>query len=539
MTKASVKKVVVTAALPYANGELHLGHLRSTYLPADIYTRFRNLIGDKAIYLCATDEHGTPILFKAEEEGIKPEEYVKIWRKDHLADFKSVGIHFHKFYQTHSPEHTELTQTLFNKLKQHTCMKPVKLHWCLKCDMSLPDRFVIGTCPFCNAEEQYGDHCEACGKVIPFGELMNAKCKKCGTASTIKEAEHLFFKLSTFSSRLESFIHNQLKAEKEVKNFVMAWIHEGLQDWDIERHISWGVPIPEHKGVFYVWFDAPIGYMTTLQKWCSENNEKFEEWWNPQSDIVHFIGKDIVYHHFLFWPAMLMAAGFNTPTEIPVRGHLRLEGKKLSKSRGWYIPLKAWKGKKQDWEYLRFYMTWTTPLGMKDTDFSASDYVQIVNGELVNNLGNLLQRILKFSENTTASKIPESEVGEVFNKVVSLKKKYEKVMLAGDMQKGLYLTSEAGKLVNVYFQAKEPWKNPEIAPEVIRTAASCMKIITQMLVPFLPSRVEKISELLNIKVKWEDDEPLPVGHILRKAKILFPRITDDDLALIKSIYEAS
>ncbi len=534
-----MKKVVVTAALPYANGELHLGHLRSTYLPADIYTRFRNLIGDMAVYMCATDEHGTPILFEAQKGNVKPEEYVKKWRQEHLADFTSVGIHFHKFHHTHSQKHIELTQKFFGKLKQFTYEKPVKIHWCPKCGIPLPDRFLVGICPFCGAEDQYGDQCEKCGKVIPFGELVNAKCKICGAVAEAKEDTHLFFRLSSFSSRLDDFIHNKLKAEKGVKNSVMVWVNEGLQDWDIERHISWGVPIPGRKGVFYVWFDAPIGYMSTLQKWCDENGENFEEWWGPRSEIVHFIGKDIVYHHFLFWPAMLMAAGFSTPTEIPVRGYLNLEGRKLSKSRGWYIPVKAWKDKKQDWEYLRFYLTWTTPLGMKDTDFSADEYSQIVNSELVNNIGNLLQRVLKFSAKSTNSEIKAFTPGKVLGEVVKIKSEYQKAMMEGDLQKGLRYVADAGKLVNTYFQQKAPWKNPEAVPEVVGTSASCLKLINQMLAPFLPERTKEVAELLGVPIDWKDNEPLKAGHKMGEARILFEKVSDDDVKAVKSIYGAA
>ncbi|HDR53554.1 MAG TPA: methionine--tRNA ligase [archaeon] len=533
-----MKKVVVTAALPYANGELHMGHLRSTYLPADIYTRFRNLVGDMAVYLCATDEHGTPILFRAEEQGVRPEEYVKQWRVRHLEDFQSVGIHFNRFFQTHSPEHIQLTQRMFEKLRQHTYKQKVPIFWCPAEQTTLPDRFVVGTCPFCEAPDQYGDQCEKCGKVIPFGELKEARCKRCGTPAEVRDSEDLFFRLSAFASRLETFIREQLHAPEDAKNFVMGWVRDGIKDWDIERRIPWGVPIPGHEGVFYVWFDAPIGYMTTLFKWCGENHQKFEDWWNPQSEIVHFIGKDIAYHHFLFWPAMLMASGFTLPTQIPVRGYLNLEGKKLSKSRNWCISIQAWSEQKQDPEYLRFYLTWITPSGLKDTDFSAVEYAQVVNSELVNNIGNLLQRTLKFSHQISGGKIDDVPLSDVFTKVVELKQKYHAEMLKCELSEGLRLVSEAGKLVNAYFQEKEPWKNREVAPEVIRTSASCLKLITHMLVPFLPKRAEKMATLLNCQLKWKDDDALPAGHKMAEAEILFPHVEDRDVKAIKSIYGA-
>lgn len=524
-------KTVVTAALPYANGELHLGHIKSTYLPADIYTRFLKFVGEEAIYICATDEHGTPIMFGAEEKGIPPEEYIKPWRKRHLTDLESVLIKFDKFYETHSPEQIELTQEIYTKLKKAGFIYTGKVsqYWSTKEERPLPDRYVIGTCPHCKAEEQYADQCEICGKVIAGGELISPRSKKDGAPVEIRDGEHVFFKLSALSDELKEFV-STVKAPKDIKNFVLGWVKDGLRDWDIQRDIPWGVPIPDSKGVFYVWFDAPIGYATTLKKWCAETGESFDKWWS--SKLVHFIGKDIAYHHFLFWPAMLMGSNYHTPDLIPVRGFLTLDGKKFSKSRNWYISLAQWT---LDPEYLRFFMTMTTPQGMRDSNFSAEEFQKVVNEGLVNNFGNLLQRVLKFAENFDST-IPDARPDSVFKEVQESIPKFESLMREVELSDALKLAITLTHKLNVYFQEKAPWKNPDNAPAVVRTVASSVALINKMLYPFLPRKSEKVAGLLGLKLEWTGHGPLKPGHKLKKAKILFPKVEDGDVKKLKSLY---
>jgi methionyl-tRNA synthetase len=527
-------KTVVTAALPYANGELHLGHIKSTYLPADVYVRFLKLIGRRVIYLCATDEHGTPILLKSEKKKVDPEDYVKTWRTRHLKDLQFLLVEFDKFYATHSPEHIELTQEIYRKLSAagHTYRAKVKQYWCPNEDRPLPDRYVVGVCPHCGAKEQYGDQCEKCGKALQGGTLLNPTCKLCGVPAEIREGEHIFFRLSSFSDRLAKFV-TSVKAPKSIKNFVTGWMREGLKDWDIERDISWGVSIPDSEGVFYVWFDAPIAYLSTLAKWCAEQREDFDEWWS--SRVVHFIGKDIAYHHFLFWPAILMGSGYHLPDEIPVRGHLTLEGKKFSKSRNWYISIAQWRKAKLDPEYLRFYMIFTTRMGMRDSDFSATEFQKVVNEELVNNFGNLLQRVLKFAERFS-SKIPDVPMDTIFNKVEKAHEDYQKLMLDGKLSEALRLACSLTHEFNVYFQEEEPWKNEEAAPRVVRTVASAVKIVNEMLYPVLPGKSQEVAQLLNVRLKW-DEKSLKPGHKLKKARIVFPRIDAAGLEKLNALYK--
>ncbi|MBR9689623.1 MAG: methionine--tRNA ligase [Candidatus Altiarchaeota archaeon] len=444
-------------------------------------------------------------------------------------------IDFDYFYATHSPEHIELTQELYTRLKKngHIYKGKVKQYWDSESQEPLPDRYVTGTCPHCNAEEQYADHCEKCGKALQGGELINPISKKTNTPAEVRDGEHIFFKLSGFSKQLKKFV-GEVEAPKEIKNFVLSWVKDGLQDWDIERDISWGVPIPDSKGVFYVWFDAPIGYASTLKKWCKEKSEDFDEWWN--SRLVHFIGKDIAYHHFLFWPAILMGSGMNIPASIPVRGHLTLEGKKFSKSRSHYISVAQWKDKGLDPEYLRFYMTYTTSLGVKDSDFSASEYKKVVNEELVNNFGNLLQRVLKFSERLN-SVIPNVKLDKEFEDVKKLRTEYLKLMNEGKLSKALKLVCFGVRNLNRYFQEKAPWKNEADAPVVVATVASSIKLINEMLYPFLPERTKKVAGLLNVGLRWETTSLKP-GHVLEKAEILFPRVEDSTVKKLSSIYNA-
>jgi methionyl-tRNA synthetase len=526
-------RTVVTAALPYANGEQHLGHLKSTYVPADVYVRFLRMLGRPVVFLCATDEHGTPILFKAEEKHVKPEEYIKTWRKRHARDLQFMLVDFDRFYATHSPEHAALTQEIYGKLEKagHTYRAKVKQYWCPNEERPLPDRYVVGTCPYCAARDQYGDQCEKCGKVLQGGVLVDPKCKLCGEPAELREGEHVFFRLSKFASRLEKFV-GSVEAPESIKNFVRGWLKD-LQDWDIERDISWGVPIPGSNGVFYVWFDAPIGYMTTLKKWCDENGESFDDWWS--SRVVHFIGKDIAYHHFLFWPAMLMGSGNHLPDAIPTRGWLTLEGKKFSKSRNWYVSVAQWRRAKLDPEYLRFYLAFTTQQGMRDSDFSSSEFQKVVNEELVNNFGNLLQRVLKFAERYDC-KMPDAPMDKVFHKAEKAHERYQKLMLDGKVSAALKLACRLTHEMNVYFQEEEPWKREDAAPRVLRTVASAVKLVNEMLSPVLPKKSAAVAGLLNVRLEW-DEKSLEPGHKLKKAKVLFPRVGKEDIERLEALYK--
>ncbi|MCK4883673.1 MAG: methionine--tRNA ligase, partial [Candidatus Diapherotrites archaeon] len=336
------EKILVTAALPYANGLLHIAHIRSTYVPADVFSRFLKATGRDAVYVCASDDHGTPIEVNAAKRGISPEEHVAFFREKQIRDFKNLSIEFDYFYNTNGDANKELSDFFFNTLKEKGFIeeREVMHRYCSKCERFLPDRFIKGTCPFCSALDQYGDGCEVCGKIYRPVDLVESKCAQCGTVPVEKTGKHFFFKLSLFSDKLKSWLESNKALQTEVKNYALKWIEEGLEDWDITRDAPYcGFNIPgEDKKFYYVWFDAPIAYFSSAFQWAKENNVDFDKLVSGDAKIYHFIGKDIVYHHYLFWPAMLMGVEkFALPHAIPTRGHGLLAGKKMSKSRGSFI----------------------------------------------------------------------------------------------------------------------------------------------------------------------------------------------------------
>ena len=330
-------KAIITSALPYANGEIHLGHVASTYLPADVTTRFLKLKGVEAYYICASDDFGTPILIQSEKEGKTPSEYVAHWNKRDYEDFTAFGIDFDFFYQTSSDENIKFVQDVFTKLNSagHIYQKEIIQFYCNNDKKFLPDRYVKGTCPYCNAEDQYSDLCESCGRVPE--EIANPKCAICGQPPVKEKTNHYFFRLKNFEESLSKWLDENQNLQKDVKKYVQNWIKSGLVDWDVTRDISWGVPIPleDAKGqVFYGWFDNHLAYISSAVKFLNDKGLDGKEFWNA-SDIYHFIGKDIVYHHYLFLPAMRLGIEeeYKLPDYIPTRGHLTLQSKKISKSR--------------------------------------------------------------------------------------------------------------------------------------------------------------------------------------------------------------
>ena len=323
------KKAIITSALPYSNGEIHLGHVASPYLPADVTTRFLKQNGVEAYYVCASDDFGTPILIQSEKLGQTPEEYVAHWNQRDYEDFSAFDIGFDYFYKTSSSENISFVQQVFEKLQKngHIYEKEIIQFFCNSCQKFLPDRFVIGTCPHCDAEDQYSDLCEKCGRIPE--EIDNPHCSICGEKPENKSTNHYFFKLKNFSESLLDYLTNAPHLQKDVKKYVENWIKEGLVDWDITRDISWGVPIPIEglkDKVFYGWFDNHLAYISSTLKFLEDKNIDGKKFWND-ADIYHFIGKDIVYHHYLFLPAMRLGIDkeFKLPDYIPTRGHLTLE----------------------------------------------------------------------------------------------------------------------------------------------------------------------------------------------------------------------
>ena len=536
------EKIIVTTALPYSNGEIHLGHIASTYLPADIFVRYLRLKGKNVIFVCGDDDFGTPILVKAEEKGISPKAYVDLWHEDHKKDFSNLGISFDFYYYTSSEEHIKLVQHFFKVLleKGFIFEKEIEQFYCEYDKKFLPDRFLKGTCPFCGAKDQYGDGCEKCGRTYEPFQLKNPKCSICGRKPIVKKSLHYFFKLSAFSDKLKDWLVNNKNLENEVKNYVLRWIEEGLKDWDITRDISWGVPIPLEKAkgkVLYGWFDNHLGYISFTLKYLKEKNLDGKEFWNS-SKIYHFIGKDIVYHHYLFLPAMRIAEGsFKLPDFIPTRGHLLLLGKKISKSRGWYISVKDFI-KKFNSDYLRYYLASIIPYSQADVNFDWDEFQAKINNELVANIGNFIHRTLTFIWKNFDGKIPEPErnyedaekyLREIFERVGELIERNE-------TDKALREIVNFSSFFNQFFQKNEPWKTKDkTCLFLCANAVACLSILLE---PYIPFSAKKIWELLNLSERrsWKMEEGyfLPPNHKINEPKIIFEKIEEQKIEEEKS-----
>ncbi len=532
------RSVIITSALPYANGEIHLGHIASTYLPADIFTRFLRLNRREAYHICATDDFGTPILIKAEKENRSPEEYVAIWNKRDYEDFNSLGISFDLFYKTSSKENVEFVQYVFKRLFENGYIydQNVIQFYCTYDDKFLPDRYVIGKCPYCGAENQYSDLCEKCGRVPE--QILDPKCAICGRPPIKKESKHYFFRLSSFAQRLKEWLSTNEHLQPEVKNYVINWINEGLQDWDITRDLSWGVPIPldEAKGkVFYGWFDNHLCYISTLVKLVEDKGRDGKKFWND-SQIYHFIGKDIVYHHYLFLPAMRMGINeeYKLPDYLPTRGHLMLQNQKISKSRNWYIGLREFTSTFNP-DYLRFYIASVVTYSQNDLNFDWDTFSEKINNELIANVGNFVNRALSFTQKAFGGKVPKPSGGidSMLEKELSLVvEETERLLSNNEIDKALKRVLKYSTYMNQYFQANAPWANKETADTTLFISVNAVRSLAILLEPFIPFSAEKIWAQLKLegnvhKQAWEsarDMKAVVPGHELGKVEPIFRKI---------------
>lgn len=543
------KKIVVTSALPYANGEIHVGHVASTYLPADIFTRYCRLNGHDTIHICATDDFGTPILIKAEQEKKKPEDYVAYWHKRDYEDFTRFGISFDFFYKTSSKENLEFVQYVFKKLYDNGFIyaKGVIQFYCENDKKFLPDRYVIGKCPHCGAENQYSDLCEKCSRVP--AEIQDAKCAICGRSPVKKEASHYFFNLSSFADKLKSWLTSNKNLQEDVRNYVLNWIKDGLQDWDITRDITWGVhiPLPEAKGkVLYGWFDNHLCYISSAITHLKQKDYDGKDFWNS-ADVYHFIGKDIVYHHYLFLPSMRMGINeeYRLPDYIPTRGHMMLQGQKISKSRNWYISLKDFLDIYPA-DYLRFYLAMITPYSQSDLNFDWDDFGARINNELIANVGNFVNRALSFTQSKFNSAVPEPKEQddvdkESIDEITKLPSDIGELLQANEIDRALKRILKFSAHFNQYFQKKEPWANIKDANTCIYISVNAVRSLAIVLEPFIPSSAEKIWEQLNLegpvhKQNWDSASQLLIKP---KDKIgiiqpLFKKVASKEIEVQKS-----
>jgi len=537
------RKIVVTSALPYANGPIHIGHLVE-YLQTDIWVRFQKMCGNECFYFCADDTHGTPIMISARAAGISPEQLIERIHKEHKTDFDGFYIEFDNYYSTHSSENKYFSELIFSRLNKAGSIvsRQVKQTYCENCKMSLPDRFVRGTCPKCKAENQYGDSCEVCSTTYQPADMINPHCSTCGATPVLKKSDHYFFKLGDYEQRLKDLIASG-HIQKSVANKLDEWFNAGLKDWDISRdgpYFGFKIPGEENK-FFYVWLDAPIGYMASAKNYCDKNNIDFDKVWpdtasageSPNEyELYHFIGKDIMYFHSLFFPAMLIGAGFRTANKLFVHGFLTVNGEKMSKSRGTFIKASTYV-KHLSPEYLRYYYASKLTDSIDDIDLKVEDFINKINSDLVGNFANLASRSGPMLTKKMSGRLGQldDQGTELINKLTAAKEQiienYENLKFAAAVRIITALADEA----NRYVEQNQPWATIKTDLEKTRTTLTAVinavHILTIYLKPIMPKYAEKVEKFLNVdKLSFEDVETVLENHTINKFKRLVERIDE-------------
>ena len=537
---AEKRKIVVTSALPYANGDIHLGHLVE-YLQTDFWVRFQKMRGHRCVYVCADDTHGTPIMIRARNEGISPEELIARSHALHLKDFTDFEVAFDNYYTTNSPENKELSERIYAAMAKSGAVttRTSPQLWCEKCGMFLPDRFVKGTCPKCGAEGQYGDSCDKCGSTYAAEELGAPKCTVCGGTPTVKDSEHLYFELEPFKEYLRKWIPEHTTSD--VSNKLLEWFNEPLRGWCISRDAPYfGFEIPGHPGkFFYVWVDAPIGYIASLTNWCQQHGEKIENWW-PQGgapadaapEIYHFIGKDIIRFHCLFWPGMLHVAGFEQPDKIFVHGFLTVNGEKMSKSKGTFVNARTYLDHLPP-EALRYYYAAKLGPTTDDMDLNLADFVQRVNSDLVGKITNIASRSAQMLQKKLGGTLATlAGHDEELALLKQLRDGGEAVARHYEDRRFNQAVVEICRLAdaaNEYFDRKEPWKTVKTdaeATRVVLTAAlNAFRILAIYLKPILPVYADKAMKLFGeSEWTWDSRDAAVEGIALGEYEYLASRI---------------
>ena len=542
------RDILVTSALPYANGDIHLGHLVE-YIQTDIWVRFQKLRGHRCVYVCADDAHGTPIMLKARDEGITPEALIERVAKQHKRDFDDFLIGFDNYYSTHSDENRELAQAIYLRLEEagHIARRNIKQAFDPEKKMFLPDRFIRGECPRCGAGDQYGDSCESCGATYQPTDLKNPVSVLSGAKPIEKESEHYFFKLADF----EEFLHEWTRSDHlqdAVSRKLDEWFKAGLKDWDISRdspYFGFKIPNSDDK-YFYVWLDAPIGYMASLKNLCARRDDlDFDRFWGADSkaEVHHFIGKDIVYFHALFWPAMLKGAGFRTPTAIHAHGFLTVNGEKMSKSRGTFIRGRTYL-EHLPAEFLRYYFAAKLSGQVEDLDLNLDDFVARINSDLIGKYVNIASRCAGFIKKRFDGELGEQqdrpELLQAFSDAGdAIAELYEQRQYGQAMRRIMALADDA----NAYVNEREPWiiaKDENCAAElqaVCSTALNAFRILTIYLKPVLPTTAQAAEKFLAIDpLTWNDLGQTLSGHRINKFKPLLQRVDAD---AIPAMLEAS
>jgi len=543
MTDQNARKILVTSALPYANGSIHLGHLLE-YIQTDIWVRFQKARGHKCTYVCADDAHGTAIMLRAEKEGITPEEQIARVKAEHETDFADFQIAFDNFHSTHSEENRELSATIYKACrdKGHIATRNIKQLYDPVKELFLADRYIKGNCPKCDAEDQYGDNCEVCGATYTPAELKKPYSVISGATPVEKESEHFFFKLPDFQDFLKEWTRSGT-LQDEVANKLSEWLDSGLQEWDISRDAPYfGFEIPDAPGkYFYVWLDAPIGYMASFKNLCDRREDlSFDDYWKPDSDaeVYHFIGKDIINFHALFWPSMLSAADFRTPTAVNAHGFVTVNGAKMSKSRGTFIKARTYLNHLNP-TYLRYYFAAKLGSSVDDFDLNLEDFVQRVNSDLVNKLINIASRTANFIKKSggvlSEQCAEEAMVNDFINAGDHIAELYEKREFSRAMKEIMTLADRA----NEYIQAKAPWamsKEEGREQEVLDVCSVAVNLFRQLMTylsPVLPELADKTAAFLNLEtLGWEDRRSILTGHAINKFKPMLARAEMDKVTAI-------
>jgi methionyl-tRNA synthetase len=540
------RQILVTNALPYANAALHLGHILE-YTQTDVWVRFQRMRGHQCYYVSADDAHGTAIMLKADEKGISPEQHIADMRSIHEADFRDFHISVDNYHSTHSDENKHYAELIYNRLVEndHIAKREITQAFDAEKQLFLADRYIKGTCPKCKAVDQYGDNCEACGATYSPTDLINPVSALSGTTPIEKKSTHYFFKLPEFTEFLKSWTRSGA-VQDEVANKLGEWLDSGLQEWDISRDAPYfGFEIPNAPNkFFYVWLDAPIGYMASFKNLCNQQNLDFEQFWGADSsaELYHFIGKDIVNFHALFWPAMLTSANFRTPTKVCVHGFVTVNGKKMSKSRGTFINARCYLDHLNP-EYLRYYYASKLTASVEDIDLNLEDFIQKVNSDLVGKVVNIASRCAKF--------ITKGNDG-ILSSMIADNALWQQVSEAGNKIAGHYENREYSKAIreimaqadaaNEYIAAKEPWKlnkdpsQQQQVQDICSLGINLFRLLLTYLKPVIPAMAADGEAFLNDQLTWDSVKQPLIGHQINNFKPLLQRVEQEK---VEAMVEAS
>lgn len=544
------RKILITSALPYANGDIHLGHLMEA-IQTDIWVRLQKLRGHDCVWVCADDAHGTAIMLSAEAQGITPQQLIDQVNQQHQKDFADFLIGYDNFYTTHSEENRHFSESMYKAMDAngHIKRRAIKQLFDPEKNLFLADRYIVGTCPKCKTEDQYGDNCEACGSTYSPSELINPRSAISGAVPVEKESEHFFFDLPAFKDMLQQWTRSGA-LQDQVANKLSEWLDEELQQWDISRDAPYfGFEIPGAPGkYFYVWVDAPIGYMASFKNYCDREGVDFDSYWQTDSDaeLYHFIGKDIINFHTLFWPAVLTSSGYRTPTAVFAHGFLTVDGTKMSKSRGTFVNARTYLDHLNP-EYLRYYLAAKLSAGIDDLDLNLEDFALRVNSDLVGKVVNIASRCAGFINKGFEGRLAEQPGNlELLQGIQSIKAEVTAHFESREYGKAIRLIMAQADRANQYINEKEPWviaktdKQSAELQAICSTGINAFRLLLCYLKPVLPAMTEKAEAFLNVEpLQWDDVDHLLTGHRLNKFQPLITRVETDKIqAMIDATQKA-